>query len=291
MSIKIGEINSRVKFVYDEMFPIYFIKGEKNIIIDCAISSKALKIEKGIKEFLDGKLDYVLLTHSHYDHTGSCTYIENKFNPVTMGSERTVEILKKQKAIDFIRRINNDFKKILNDDSDIEFNGIKNLKSLKEGDTINIDKDSYIKVFQSPGHTRCSLSYYLLPDRILFMGDAGGVLERTGKIKPLFLSSYKSYINSLETLSQLDVEFIGLPHNNPIRGKENVMKFFEDSINTAKKAKDEILKALETGKDIQEVAEEILEREYPSPTVMGPRETFMINLVAMVNAVKKEFIT
>jgi len=291
MDIKIGEINERVKFIYDKMFPIYFIKGNKNLIVDCGITSKAVKIEQGIKEIFKNKLDLILLTHSHYDHTGSCSYIEYKFNPLTFASERAVEVLNKQKAIDFIKRINNDFKKILNDDSNIEFNGIKNLKSVKQDDIIDVDKDTYIKVIETPGHTKCSISYYLYPDKILFLGDAGGVLEKTGKIKPLFLSSYNNYINSLKSVSKLDIDVIALPHNNPIRGKENVKKFLSNSINESQKAKQEIIKALKTGNSSEEVANNILEREYPSPTVMGPRETFMINLVAMVNAIKKEFLS
>ena len=38
------------------------------------------------------------------------------------------------------------------------------------------------------------------------------------------------------------------------------------------------------------IAESILEREYTSPTIMGPREALLINVTAMVKSVFYEFV-
>ncbi len=68
----IANLRANVFTVHDPMFPLYVIRGKENLMIDCSILAKAREIEKKLLAFLGNeKIDRVLLTHSHYDHTGS----------------------------------------------------------------------------------------------------------------------------------------------------------------------------------------------------------------------------
>lgn len=53
--------------------------GKNNILIDCGVSRKGKTLYKRLKSLNINRLDCLLLTHSHYDHTGNTTEIRNNY--------------------------------------------------------------------------------------------------------------------------------------------------------------------------------------------------------------------
>ena len=287
----ISNIAGNVFVLHDSMFPIYLIHGQKNIMVDCSILAKGAEIEEGIANILGNEtIDSVLLTHSHYDHTGACAYLQGKHHFNILSSQRTVEILQNPKAIEFIDKLNQEFKRLLKQDNSMRVTMPENISALHEGERIPISHDQWLQVFETPGHTRCSLSFLLYPENILFPGDAVGVMEKNEKVKPLFLSSYTQYEQSLKKLMTLDVEILALPHNNAIKGGKRVREFLSNSLSETQKLKAEIMATLQKTLDFSMIAEDILNRDYPHPTIMGPREALLINVTAMVKSIFYEFV-
>jgi glyoxylase-like metal-dependent hydrolase (beta-lactamase superfamily II) len=273
------------------MFPIYVIRGKLNLMIDCSILAKAKEIDKELHNLLgEEKIDLVLLTHSHYDHTGACCYLQEKFSFEIIASQRTKEILENDKAIALIDDLNQKFKKILNDQSDTVFSKPQSVRGVKEKEMIELANGQTIEVFETPGHTGFYISFLLKPENILFPGDAAGVIEKNGKVKPLFLSSYTQYERSLKKLMTLKAKVLALPHNNAVKGEKKIQEFLANSLSETQKLKTEILTALQSTQDFNAIAETILNREYTSPTIMGPREALLINVIAMVKSIFYEFV-
>ncbi len=273
------------------MFPLYVIRGEQNVLVDCAILAKAGEIEKKLTTLPgDGRIGMVLLTHSHYDHTGACSVLQEKHGFKIIASQRTKEVLENDKAIAFIDDLNQKFKKILGDTSGSVFTKPRNIRAVKENDIIPLGGGQELEVFETPGHTRCSISFLLKPELILFPGDAAGVMEKNGSIKPLFLSSYTQYEASLKKLLALDAEVLALAHNTAIRGRERVKEFLGGSLAETRKLKGKILAWLGQSDDFGDIAEKILAEEYALPTIMGPREALVINVTSMVKSVYYEFV-
>jgi len=77
------------------------------------------------------------------------------------------------------------------------------------------------------------------------------------------------------------------PHNNYIIGKNKVKDHLARALKAAIDLKEKITRSLESGAGIKEVSENVLEKEFPLPTVEGPLKAFNINLDSMVRAVKK----
>ena len=282
------KLSKNLFVLHEKMFPLYLITGEKNFLIDTSITALKENIHSKLKSLLgEEDLNAILLTHSHYDHTGSTPFLQEKLGPAVSGSERTIELLQKEDVRKFIRDMNTRFNNVLGISEKAEFPELKNLNILKEGEKITIDENRYFEVFETPGHTKCSISFLMMPDKILFPGDAAGVVERNNKIKPLFLSNYNSYISSLKKLIDIEAEILCPPHNNYIIGKEKVKGHLMHALKSAIDLKDKIFRSLESGEGIEDVSKSILEKEFPLPTVEGPEKAFNINLLSMVRAVEK----
>lgn len=286
----------QVIVIYDKMFPLYVVKGEgnRNFLIDSGVTAKGPEFHRNIDRVLaetgsEGSgINSLLLTHTHWDHAGSSYYLQQHYGFDVFVSQRGSDLLQKGKVIDFIDRLNQDYKKMVNDTSDTCFDLLENLRPVREGHRIPVGKDSYFEVFDVPGHTKCSVAYMLLPQRTLFPGDSVGVLEQNGVVKPLFLSSYTQFDNSLARLIPLEAETLAFSHNRFIKGKEKVKAHLQKALDRTRHVRDEIIKMLKTGDEIPVIAEKIYYQEFPKPTLLGPKEALVINLEAMVKTVKHE---
>ena len=77
------------------------IKGsEKNVLIDCGMAYCGDAMTKNIADVLEGQsLDYVFLSHTHYDHVGGLPYVRRAWpNVIIFGASYAEKILKKDSA-------------------------------------------------------------------------------------------------------------------------------------------------------------------------------------------------
>jgi len=293
----IRQIGDHVVLISEKAFSLYIVRGKKNFLIDSGTTALAPRFISSISNALEEVGDAnrtihsLLLTHTHWDHAGAAYELQQKYGFNVITAQRGVELLQKSKVIEFIDRLNQEFKKMVNISSPSVFAALQNLEGVSEGDKIPVDDGCYFEVIDTPGHTRCSVSYLLHPDKILFPGDSTGVIEADSSIKPLFLSSYLDYIHSIEKLGSLDVELLAFPHNPFIEGKEKIRGHMEAALKRAIDIKDKILGYLEEETDISKIADTIYDNEFPAPTLFGPKEAMLINIEAMIKAVSKEVIS
>lgn len=286
-----SNITNNVYVIHDSMFPIYLIHGQKSILVDCSILAKGREIDESLVSILkNDRIESVLLTHSHYDHTGACSYLQGKHHFNIIASQRTKEILQNPKAIDFIDNLNQEFMRRLGQETGIHVTMPESIIPVREGDVIKVSSEQWLQVYETPGHSRCSLAFLLKPENILFPGDAAGIIEKDRTIKPLFLSSYSQYLESLNKIRTLDADILALPHNQIIRGRKNILEFFDRSLLETIKLKDKIFQELQITTDFNAIAEKLSVMEYSLPTVDGPREALIINLTAMVKSIYNEFL-
>jgi glyoxylase-like metal-dependent hydrolase (beta-lactamase superfamily II) len=285
----VEQLSDHVFLIRDDIFPLYIVKGEKNFLIDSGASVKAPQFEKNIRDFLQGEsLHTLLLTHTHWDHTGASSYLQDRFEFDVTASRRGVELLDKEKVTVFIDRMNRDAAKLAPDLTAVPYTGLKRLSVVSEGDVIEAENSVRFRVFETPGHTKCSVSYLLEPDMILFPGDALGVMEKNGIVRALFLSSFQSHESSILKLMATPAEILAFPHNRPVRGRERVQERMEKVLVRGREIRDKIVSLLNESSDIPAIAGKFLDDEFKTPTIMGPPEAFRINLEAMVATVLRE---
>ncbi len=283
-------IFQHISVVGDHSHPLYIVKGNKNILIDAGILPKATQFARGIEAALDGtKPDTLSITHSHFDHVGCAHLFQQKFGLTIHCSSMAQEILQNEDMAEMIDLRNQELKDKMKDFSNSAFAPLQNIITVKEGDRIDLGDGRFLEVFAVPGHSDCALAYLLHPDKILFAGDAAGMLDHNGYVWPVFFTRYSAYEQSLQKMAALDLEGLACGHSDFMAGKDKITQFFIDSLSETRRMKMEILGKLHRAMDHIEIAESIKEKRYIPNCVLGEGDELLTNIYALVRAVNNEF--
>lgn len=129
---------------------IYFIDGNKKIIIDTGKRSERHNISLVLKHVIDlDKIDAVILTHLHYDHTGNVDLFPN------------AKVYASKEAIEEF--LNNPSGAVLDEEITLRLKKIT-LHPLPQ----NFES---LEIINSPGHTKGSICIWDQKRKILFSGD------------------------------------------------------------------------------------------------------------------------
>lgn len=215
-----GQVHERITAIPNSWYPVYLIRGEKkNLMIDAGVNLLGPRYLAVINDILGdaGLLHYLFLTHSHYDHVGSTHYLKRHIPGLVIGGhERLAGLLQKPSVLDMMNRLSVNHVELLKyntEGCDLTLSPFGIDMILKQGDAIDLGGLS-CRVYETPGHTKDSLSFYFPEIRTLFPGEACGVLqgETGGMMQVEFLSSYQDYTNSLKLMMSLEPEMICLAH-------------------------------------------------------------------------------
>jgi glyoxylase-like metal-dependent hydrolase (beta-lactamase superfamily II) len=176
--------------------------------------------------------------------------------------------------------------------SPLEVDQIAVDRSLKEGDQIPVDVGVSFTVLETPGHSDCSLSFHEPVGRVLFISDATGYYLPAYKYWwPNYFTGYEAYLDSMERLAKLEAEILCLSHNGVIQGTEDIRTYFEGAISATRKYHDRIIRRVQTGRSLREIAGE-LGQEVHDRTQLLPLDFFQKNCGLLVKqSMKHEGIT
>lgn len=287
----------------NHVYPGYLWHGsEKNVLIEAGFSRIGPAYINQIEE-LPGGLErnapeMLMVTHGHYDHLGAVSYLRRQLRSLDFAAAPGVgELLAKDKVrrtMNFLSTALGDYFPELKTGSDFE---PKDLEigpetvdlPLKEGDRIALG-DCGIEVYETPGHTRDHLSFFIREHGILFPGEALGnpIIETPDEVKVEFLSSYNDYLASLEKLLELipRVKIMAMSHLFFYRGSA-VQDFARRSRQATLDYRCLIEEYLDQAHgDCEAAAAEMLRVEYDEKgNIYQERNAYYVNLKAQVKAV------
>ncbi len=234
----------------------------------------------------------VLFTHSHYDHVGGYTYVREIGEHTTGAHPRFYEVMSKERVIRFIEEMNRKEMLLLKDGEAENYRFLPPAEGevLEDGVRLGWEKGE-IEVIHTPGHTRDSVSYYVLPERIMVVGEAAGVPNSAGTyILPQFLTSVIDYLNSLRRLREYDVELLGLPHVMLIEGKREVRRYLSLSEAATRRYVEDLKRIYEgCGGEWECIKERVMEEIYRKNSLDQPEYAFLANLKAQIRALERDF--
>jgi glyoxylase-like metal-dependent hydrolase (beta-lactamase superfamily II)/uncharacterized membrane protein len=152
---------------------VFLISGsEKTAVIDSGMAFGAEKLIENLKKELgDRKLDYVILTHTHYDHVGGLPYLRKEWPElVSLGAAYGKYVFERPNALKVIKNLSKTAWKTYRPDNKrpkVLMEGLSIDQVIKEDDVISLG-DRSLRVIETPGHTNCSLSFVLEPDSVIF---------------------------------------------------------------------------------------------------------------------------
>jgi glyoxylase-like metal-dependent hydrolase (beta-lactamase superfamily II) len=196
----------------------YLIVGsKKTLLVDANMSFMSGTVRESLARCLPAgrRLDGVLLTHTHFDHVGGIPRLREMFpDLVVYGSPVAAEVFRRESAQWFIRELNADASRLHGGSAaelEYDFSLMTVDHVLADGEEIALGDDTIVAM-ETPGHTRCSISYLLRGRKAIFGGEAFGVKLRDGTVCPEYLSSYEDYIRSLRRCQTMRPEIVCLPH-------------------------------------------------------------------------------
>jgi glyoxylase-like metal-dependent hydrolase (beta-lactamase superfamily II) len=171
----------------------YLIIDKKTILIDPGLVDEFDKKLKIIKEYVDC-IDFIFLTHGHYDHYSSCYLFEEEFGCITYIHE-------------------NDLKFLFGEDPSLKLFQVNDSKLPKNVEIYDKLDINFMQIIHTPGHTPGSVSFiyknYLISGDTLFCNGIGRT-DLGGNI-----SALKRSLNFLfKTIKEKNIEFLLPGHGN-----------------------------------------------------------------------------
>lgn len=274
---------------------VLLIRGsEKTAVYDAGMAYCATGLVDNIKKALQGKpLDYVLLSHTHYDHLGGVPYLRQEWPGLTViGAAHGKYVLERPGALKVIRELaKNAAKEYLGthdlqpdySDTDLRVDRV-----VGDGDVIDLD-DRRIHVYETKGHTNCSLSFFIEEDSILLSSESTGVYTGKAEVIPSLLTSYRDVVTSIETCRALKSKQIYSPHYLLV-DEESVPKYWDLCKSAVDEFKNITLSLHKKRASIEDIIEAQKKRWW-EPYCRGqqPDTAFEINTRAGIAAILKEF--
>lgn len=286
-----GRVHELIHAIPNSWYPTYVIQGnKKNLMVDAGVNLLGPRYLTSIKDVLGSarRLHYLFLTHSHYDHVGSANYLKRYIPDLKIGAhERLAGLLQKPSVLETMNRLSNHHIKLLKyntADEDLTLRSFAVDITLKHGDKFDLGGLTCL-VYETPGHTKDSLSFYFPEIKALFPSESVGVLQgETGsEMQVEFLSSFQDYIHSLEFMIALKPEIVCLAHGWVLNAKD-AMDFLRRSLEETFQYRGLIENYLrKAGGDVERAIQEMMHEEYDiKGGIYQERAAFVTNLNAQV---------
>ena len=266
--------------------------GKTSILYDSGFAFTGHGVCNKIKEELGCRsLDYIFLTHSHYDHALGSAYVLKEYpNARVVAGEYAKRIFEKPTAKAVMRDLDRKFaaSQGISEYDDL----IDELRvdiPVGDGDIIEAGDMKFLAI-SLPGHTRCSFGYYLESEKLLLSCETVGIYVGEPVILPSFLIGYRTTLESIDKVKALDIEKILIPHYGVIDG--DLAKFYLE--NTKKSNVEtcrEIATILKFGGTNEEAFEFFKNKFYKGKVIDAyPYDAFVLNTGIMIELIKKELL-
>lgn len=289
-----GRISENISVAGNFMYPCYVIGGgRRNLMIEAGLNLLGPLYVRSLEEILGGRdlLHYLFLTHSHYDHLGSLSYLKRLIPGLVIGAHgRVAGLLRKESVLAMMNRLSDVQRFLLNEitgEEDVVIRQTDIGLTLKEGDEVDLGGLS-CRVYEVPGHTRDSLAYFIPEIGALFTGEAAGVPQGMDDQTPQvgFLASYESYLASLEKLISLDPRILCLGHAL-VFTREDASIYLRSSHEATFEYRRLIEEYLhDADGDVEKAIDTMARKEYDEKgTIQQERNAYLTNLSAQVKLI------
>ena len=262
----------------------------RQALIDTGYSFCAPELARNIRTQLGHqRLDYIILTHSHYDHASGCPVCCRQFpEAVVIAGKKAAQVFAKPSARAAMARMNAHAAARLGLEPDGDrLEGLRVDRIVEEGDRIDFG-DFSLAVYETPGHTKCSLAFFSPENGLLISSETLGLPMGKGLNKPGYLIGYQMTIDSIRKIQALQPEELLIPHNG-LYQEEEPGAFLEQSLFWAERIKDMVVERYQQGASQEDIVRSFQDIYfYQKIGRVQIEEAFLLNASIMVRMLLKE---
>jgi glyoxylase-like metal-dependent hydrolase (beta-lactamase superfamily II) len=201
------------EFTTVEDAAVYLVRfGEKAALIDAGCGSDHEMLIENISDVLPAEvaIEYLFLTHCHYDHTGGAAKVRTQYGCRIVAHE-----------LDAVYLETGDNQVTAADWYGARMNPLKIDYKIRDKKEIFRVGQNQVTAYHCPGHSPGSLVYAVNmgSTRVLFGQDVHGPLDAS------FLSNREDYIRSLNFMLELRADILCEGHYGIYRGRDRIDKF------------------------------------------------------------------
>ncbi|MBE6811685.1 MAG: MBL fold metallo-hydrolase [Ruminococcaceae bacterium] len=267
--------------------------GETTVLYDTGFGFTGFGVAENIKNYLgDRPLDYIFLTHSHYDHALGSAYVLRYYpDAKVVAGEHTAQVFQRDGAKRVMKDLDakhaatcgvTDYP-FLGDELRVDI-------QVRDGDIIKAGEMEF-EVLWLPGHTNCSVGFYCREKELLLSTESIGVYDGERLILPAILVGCKAALSSIDRVCALPIKKLVLPHRGLLNAQHT--EFFLSHCKEATlTAIDFILTRLQAGKCNEEIVQDFVDAFWHgSVQVKYPIAAIRLNTGIMIDLVRKEMLS
>ncbi|MBQ9858533.1 MAG: MBL fold metallo-hydrolase [Oscillospiraceae bacterium] len=248
-------------------------------------------VENIARELGARSLDYILLSHSHYDHAPGSAWCIQKWPDVkVISSYKSKDVFSRPGALAVMRKLDEAASKMYNMTSNEDlFDRMRVDIPLNDGEHYDLNGlDMQLIAF--PGHTKCSVGFYFPQSKLLLSSETLGVYAGGETVSPAFLIGYQVGIDSVKKAQAMDFNHILIPHFGMIHG-DNCKKYIDLSLKCCYLMWDVVTEGISKHKTRDELIEILKEHFFTEEKrVIQPEEAFVLNAGIIIDIIEKEFV-
>lgn len=266
--------------------------GKTSVLYDTGFGFTGYDVAENIRKILcERKLDYIFLTHSHYDHALGSAYILEKYPQAKVVAGRyAAGIFTREGAKAVMKDLDNKFAAKCGV-TEYEFLGDKLRVDIPcdDGDIIKAG-DMTFEVLDLPGHTKCSVGFYCKEHSLLLSTETIGVYDGVTNIVPSYLVGYEMSLRSIDRVTALPIEQLLAPHFG-ILNREQTDYFLKNARRCSVEAAELILSCLKSGKNDEDIIDVFKEKYWKGYIKdIYPIDAMKLNTSIMIGLIRKELL-
>ena len=223
----------------------FFVVGQKEAaIVECGVTGGVTSLSQQWSP-IEKKpaIRYLIASHAHFDHVCGIPALRALFPQAqVLASEVAQTVLSKTKIVNSFFEQDEKMSAVLLAEGVVTDRAASPSgeamavdQTLKEGDTIDLQDGLRLEVIAAPGHSPCSLAYYLPNDQLMFLSDAGGFQISDEDLFPIFFQGYEMYIETLKRLMGFPTQILGIAHER-VWVKSEIESFYRRALESARTA-------------------------------------------------------